>query len=640
MSSSSSSLDQLTQGTLSDLMEQIERATALDGFTEAFVAMNSYFCSLDELLAAAESALLKQPEKAVRLAKYFNFLKKLIKSASSYNFQEEGDVAARFRALFKRISEHNEQLARWSSTMSSAIDQLERNEHEQHKNNGSGSGANDLPWLLSYLDVKKGGTSLCQKLTLADASADVRNLARQITLIDHALLSRIGLAELMRKAPAKRERSPRLHEFIDNFNALSYFVVSDVLQTIQLKERAALIGRAVELATELRALNNFSSSIAVVSALHCTPVSRLRATWKQLSKHCRDQWDAISDSADPEGNYASYRRAVAAVQPPLVPHVCCIAKDLTSIEEMPSMIGAAGGGVVNWSKMRHMGNLLVRFALAQQTMFRFDAHGVTVERLARSLNNLMGESEQYRISRLLEPPAATGATNAAAADSAPIAIVDTTSGGSGGGDDGSGSVDDDHKQLSSSSPAAAARGASSRGLSVDATGILNSLAASAFVSQCVECDDWQDRVDRQEAKLGEARHSLIELHQRELVQAETIHAVTATSRESGSGDDDDDDDDTLLATKASLLEFMKQKKDMRASIQSNEDSIETLRRQQEEIEAEKVELQQRLLADLVALRDLAAKLANVDTQHGNTSLEQIKQLSAVLEQRLLALGQS
>ena len=57
------------------------------------------------------------------------------------------------------------------------------------------------------------------------------------------------------------------------------------------KDRAGLLAHFITIATCLAEIKNFQGAVSVLFALKSTPVERLKATWKLLSKKTTDQWE-------------------------------------------------------------------------------------------------------------------------------------------------------------------------------------------------------------------------------------------------------------------------------------------------------------------------------------------------------------
>lgn len=282
-----------------------------------------------------------------------------------------------------------------------------------------------------------------------------------------------------------------------------------------------MVVRIIELANALKKLNNFSSCISLLSALRCTPISRLKQTWKAVPKHAQAIFDEISPIADPNGNYAAYRRLESSSRPPMVPYMGCITKDLTSIEEVPTMVNNQPG-MVNWNKIGQMGALFVKLAAAKGTHYTFQPNKDVILFLANA--KPMKEEEQYRISKVLEPSSLGSSSGSSASSSS--------------------STPTKRSSMRLSSKRSSARLESPR-LSRSSTGLLDdSMSRTRSLSNlgkvetqlrqvqlCKSCGSWEQKAKQKASQHKKAENALVTLHQSELETEQLIHTMQESSDE-------------------------------------------------------------------------------------------------------------
>ena len=80
------------------------------------------------------------------------------------------------------------------------------------------------------------------------------------------------------KAFEKRHRSPFLSGAIDRTNAVTAWVMTDILRTKDLRTRALAVSRWIDLAKQLREINNFAGVIEIMMALQNSCISRLKVS--------------------------------------------------------------------------------------------------------------------------------------------------------------------------------------------------------------------------------------------------------------------------------------------------------------------------------------------------------------------------
>lgn len=159
--------------------------------------------------------------------------------------------------------------------------------------------------------------------------------------------------------------------FTDVFNATSAWALMSVLLREKLKERVKVCKRLLLVADKLRALGNFHSLFAIVSALGLTPIARMRHTMDELiaQKKIAALQSELTAVTLFKGNYAAYRRELRAHAAPKVPYLGVITSDYTLAEE--GNTDRTPDGLVNYAKCRLLANLLRNVRLMQQTRYAF-----------------------------------------------------------------------------------------------------------------------------------------------------------------------------------------------------------------------------------------------------------------------------
>jgi len=238
-------------------------------------------------------------------------------------------------------------------------------------------------------------------------------MARQLTLIESDMFKSITPLELANSAWKKKnkaELSPSVVRMIEWFNKMTAWIATEIVMTPNPKERALVLGRFIQVAEHCRSINNFNSTMEILSALNLVCVKRLYKTWKQLTKKEAEKFSELEDCLLPKANYQKYRHAVAdasASKPPMpvLPYIGIMLQDLLMIEELPTYLPNAEGAptFVNFRKMRRFTSVLRVEILEKQARTYYYQHvPVLQEYLARGLSPL-AEADLYKYSRLCEP---------------------------------------------------------------------------------------------------------------------------------------------------------------------------------------------------------------------------------------------
>eukprot|EP01113_Clastostelium_recurvatum_P051273 TRINITY_DN991_c0_g1_i9.p1 TRINITY_DN991_c0_g1~~TRINITY_DN991_c0_g1_i9.p1 ORF type:complete len:1470 (+),score=411.21 TRINITY_DN991_c0_g1_i9:4947-9356(+) len=161
-------------------------------------------------------------------------------------------------------------------------------------------------------------------------------IARQLTLIEFDLFSRIAPSELCNQAwskPKLQHQAPHILAMIARANHLSYWVASLLLWAPTQRERSDLLTRFIRIGQHLHELKNFNTMMSVVAGINMSPVHRLQQTFKMVDASARATLDNLQQLLQPTGSFKSYREALSKSQPPCLPYLGTYLTDLTFMED-------------------------------------------------------------------------------------------------------------------------------------------------------------------------------------------------------------------------------------------------------------------------------------------------------------------
>ncbi|CAD5113860.1 DgyrCDS3024 [Dimorphilus gyrociliatus] len=125
--------------------------------------------------------------------------------------------------------------------------------------------------------------------------------AKQITSEDARLFKAVIRHQCLPCNWSKRTKtadnpSSTVSATVEHFNLVAMAVYSTVLNDPKLssKLRGKRIEKWIEIASELRILKNFSSTLAVISGLKVESVYRLKSVWKHVSKESKQVFDELN----------------------------------------------------------------------------------------------------------------------------------------------------------------------------------------------------------------------------------------------------------------------------------------------------------------------------------------------------------
>lgn len=227
------------------------------------------------------------------------------------------------------------------------------------------------------------------------------DIARQLTLADFEVYSRIRPAELLDQAWSKAKykyRARNISKLIARSNDVTLWVCSLIVWPKTLKERVRVLAKIVEIAARLQALNNFNSLVSFLSALSNSAVHRLRHTFEGLSEESARVLESLREATKVEGNRKNYRAALARCNGPCIPFIGVTLTDITFMDDANASFTR---GLVNVSKFEKLHGMVSEVLSFQSLPFEFAPN----EQLSNFLIELphTSEEELFKLSLLREP---------------------------------------------------------------------------------------------------------------------------------------------------------------------------------------------------------------------------------------------
>ncbi|XP_060707087.1 ral guanine nucleotide dissociation stimulator-like isoform X1 [Hemiscyllium ocellatum] len=144
-------------------------------------------------------------------------------------------------------------------------------------------------------------------------TADVT--AAQLTMIEAELFMKVvpyhclGSIWSQRDKKGKEDMAATIWATVRQFNKLANCVISSCLTNTRLRpqQRARILEKWIRVAEECRALKNFSSLYAIISALQSNPVHRLKKTWEEIPREIFRSYNELSEIFSEENNYSQSR---------------------------------------------------------------------------------------------------------------------------------------------------------------------------------------------------------------------------------------------------------------------------------------------------------------------------------------------
>ncbi|XP_058015201.1 ral guanine nucleotide dissociation stimulator isoform X2 [Ahaetulla prasina] len=260
--------------------------------------------------------------------------------------------------------------------------------------------------------------------------------AEQFTLMDAELFKKVvpyhclGCIWSQRDKKGKEHLAPSIRATVSQFNSITNCVIATCLGDRMLKpqQRAKVVERWIEVARECRILKNFSSLRAILSALQCNAVHRLKKTWDEVSRESCRMFHELSEIFSDENNHSLSREllikegtskfATLEINPKraqkrlqqqrelgvmqgTIPYLGTFLTDLVMLDT--AMKDYLDGGLINFEKRRKEFEVIAQIKLLQSACNNYsfkkdDRFGTWFHGVER-----LSEAESYGLSCEIEP---------------------------------------------------------------------------------------------------------------------------------------------------------------------------------------------------------------------------------------------
>ncbi|GCB62074.1 hypothetical protein scyTo_0009461 [Scyliorhinus torazame] len=243
-------------------------------------------------------------------------------------------------------------------------------------------------------------------------------VAEQFTLMD------------ARDKKGKEHLAPTIRATVTQFNRVTNCVIATCLsdKTLKPQQRAKVIERWIEVARECRIFKNFSSLRAILSALQCNSVHRLKKSWDEVSRENIRIFQELSEIFSDDNNHSLSRELLIkegtskfatldinpkraqkrqqhqkemGVMQGTIPYLGTFLTDLVMLDT--AVKDHLDGGLINFEKRRKEFEVIAQIKLLQSACnnYSFTPDHRFVEWF-RSVERLT-EAESYNLSCEIEP---------------------------------------------------------------------------------------------------------------------------------------------------------------------------------------------------------------------------------------------
>uniref|UniRef100_A0AAX7T4S9 Rap guanine nucleotide exchange factor (GEF) 4 n=2 Tax=Astatotilapia calliptera TaxID=8154 RepID=A0AAX7T4S9_ASTCA len=162
-----------------------------------------------------------------------------------------------------------------------------------------------------------------------------------------------------------KKTTVNLDLFLRRFNEIQFWVITEMCLCPQLSKRVQLLKKFIKIAAHCKEYRNLNAFFAIIMGLSNPAVCRLSQTWEKLPSKFKKFYVEFENLMDPSRNHRAYRLTVAKLEPPIIPFMPLLIKDMTFTHEGNKTFIDS---LVNFEKMRMIANTvkIVRYCRSQR----------------------------------------------------------------------------------------------------------------------------------------------------------------------------------------------------------------------------------------------------------------------------------
>ncbi|XP_052422208.1 rap guanine nucleotide exchange factor 4 isoform X3 [Carassius gibelio] len=236
-----------------------------------------------------------------------------------------------------------------------------------------------------------------------------KDLAHQMTLYDWELFGCVHEHELIYHTFGRqhfKKTTANLDLFLRRFNEVQLWVVTEVCLCPTLSKRVQLLKKFIKIAAHCKEFKNLNSFFAIIMGLGNPAVCRLSQTWEKLPSKFKKFYGEFENLMDPSRNHRAYRLTVAKLEPPIIPFMPLLIKDMTFTHEGNKTFTDR---LVNFEKMRMIANTVRIMRYCRSQPFSQEAPQATgkshqdVRSYVRHISVIDNQRTLSQLSHRLEP---------------------------------------------------------------------------------------------------------------------------------------------------------------------------------------------------------------------------------------------
>ncbi|XP_015231751.1 PREDICTED: rap guanine nucleotide exchange factor 4-like isoform X1 [Cyprinodon variegatus] len=235
-----------------------------------------------------------------------------------------------------------------------------------------------------------------------------KDVAYHMTFYDWELFHCVHELELIYHTFGRQnvnKTTVNLDLFLQRFNEIQFWVITEVCLCSQLNKRVQLLKKFIKIAAHCKEYKNLNAFFAIIMGLSNPAVSRLSQTWEKLPSKFKKFFGEFENLMDPSRNHRAYRLTVAKLDPPVIPFMPLMIKDMTFTHEGNKTFI---DNLVNFEKMRMMAKTVKTMRYCRSQTFSPESplagkHHPDVWTYVRQLSVIDNQRTLSQLSHSLEP---------------------------------------------------------------------------------------------------------------------------------------------------------------------------------------------------------------------------------------------
>ena len=204
-----------------------------------------------------------------------------------------------------------------------------------------------------------------------------KDIASELTRVSYILFSKIKPKEFFKGLFTKKDKektSPNICVVVNRFNTLSFWVIEEVLSYDYSSDRGKVIEKFINIANELRNLNNYNDCMSITSGLGQMILGKLTKSWKKVSSKEMTLFHKIKRLLNFQDNYKNIREEIEKClkdEKPFVPFLGYYTKRICFLEESGKYVKDKSS-LVNVDKIAQVEQILNEFYEMNKIKYNFD----------------------------------------------------------------------------------------------------------------------------------------------------------------------------------------------------------------------------------------------------------------------------